>query len=185
MKFKELIRSQDFFGHKVELNFNKKGSAHNTMFGGIVSIFVEMFIIVFIYVNLKKLILKEDDTLKSVELPLDLEKLGEVKLNETKIDLFFRISDQNGKSRYQDEYKRFFEVQVVESKKNMENFPNIKYERVKKELGTCEKEDFREDSLQEELAIFALRGKFLCIKGNNNVGMLNKYTSIESKALTF
>jgi hypothetical protein len=91
MKFKELILSQDFFGHKVELNFNKKGSSHKTLFGGIISIFVEIFIVVYIYIQFKKLFLNLDDKLKSIELPLDLLELGEVKMNETKVDLVFQI----------------------------------------------------------------------------------------------
>lgn len=43
--FFNMIRNQDLFGHKIRLQFNKRGNKHNTCFGGLCSILFIGFII--------------------------------------------------------------------------------------------------------------------------------------------
>ena len=61
MGFLKHIKSQDLFGHKVELQFNGQGSTHNTLIGGAISIFVKLIMFVYIYMLTEKLIEFGDD----------------------------------------------------------------------------------------------------------------------------
>ena len=51
-KFREWVRSQDFFGHTVTLNFDRNGDTHNTIIGGFFSMFIRIFITWYVYLNL-------------------------------------------------------------------------------------------------------------------------------------
>ena len=44
----ETIKDIDMFGHPIELNFNKKGSTHNTVVGGFFSIYIRMFLLFYV-----------------------------------------------------------------------------------------------------------------------------------------
>ena len=55
------ILSQDYFGHSVQLNFNKRGSEHATIGGGLVSLGVKIIMGVYIYILIKRMINYEDD----------------------------------------------------------------------------------------------------------------------------
>ena len=57
------IKSFDQFGHEVVLNFNSKGKFHFTLLGGIVSILVNIFVLVYICSLVQKHILYENDSL--------------------------------------------------------------------------------------------------------------------------
>ena len=63
---KGFLGSLDLFGHTINLNFEKAGPKHKTRLGGTCSIFIWIFMIVFWAVQIKKLVLKEDnyETLK-------------------------------------------------------------------------------------------------------------------------
>ena len=58
---KKLIKRQDKFGHPTQLQFNNEGSYHKTVLGGLLSIGVNLFMIGFVYLLVKKWILMEDD----------------------------------------------------------------------------------------------------------------------------
>ena len=63
LKFlKEKITDQDLYGHPIELNFNKKGTRHKTLVGGIFSFSVLFVYYLFVYTNLKKMVLFESDS---------------------------------------------------------------------------------------------------------------------------
>lgn len=47
-KLSSSIRDIDMFGHPIELNFNKKGSTHNTVVGGFFSIFIKSFLLFYV-----------------------------------------------------------------------------------------------------------------------------------------
>jgi len=44
--FYNMIRRQDLFGHKISLQFNRRGNKHNTCIGGLCSIALVVFIII-------------------------------------------------------------------------------------------------------------------------------------------
>ena len=47
-RLKQLVTGQDMFGHPVTLNFNKKGDHHKTIFGGVASICLKVFLLSFL-----------------------------------------------------------------------------------------------------------------------------------------
>ena len=56
------LRSHDLFGHKVDLNFNNRGSVHKTVVGGTVSLLlVKMLMGVYIFLLMRKLVTFGDD----------------------------------------------------------------------------------------------------------------------------
>ena len=55
----KFIKSQDLFGHEVSLNFNKKGSSHNTLVGGVVSVLVKAFMVFYTGLLVKTMVLYE------------------------------------------------------------------------------------------------------------------------------
>ena len=60
------IKNLDKFGHKVELNFNLKGSEHKTWIGAICSILVNIFIFIYVLELGEKLVYNGDDQLQTV-----------------------------------------------------------------------------------------------------------------------
>jgi hypothetical protein len=117
MKLKQLIRKQDMFGYRVELNFNKKGSTHKTMCGGLTSILVLCLMMAYVIINVKKLVLQEDDTLKSIIVETDIEKVDPVLLNETNLELIFRITNaKNMLIMNESEYGSFFKVKATDTR---------------------------------------------------------------------
>jgi hypothetical protein len=61
-KVAKAIAEYDMFGHTINLNFNKEGDSHKTTIGGVFSIFIKTAIFLYVFMNLKKMILREDDT---------------------------------------------------------------------------------------------------------------------------
>ena len=55
------IMNEDMFGHQIVLNFNKSGDSHKTLIGGIGSLLVSGFMIVYIYIQTKKFLFNEAD----------------------------------------------------------------------------------------------------------------------------
>lgn len=66
------------FGHPVQLNFNKEGTNKNTFIGGFVSICLKISMFVYVILNVKKLVLSEDDDFTSEEFLLKHEDLEEM-----------------------------------------------------------------------------------------------------------
>ena len=78
---KNTIRNRDIFGHPVLLNFNKRGDTHNTVIGGCMSIFVIMFLLYYLGIHVKKMVLYEDDKISSKESSMTNEESQNTVLN--------------------------------------------------------------------------------------------------------
>jgi hypothetical protein len=77
------IKDYDLFGHPVLLNFNNKGPVHQTTAGGIISIIVKIFALTYMAQRVMMMINYEGDNLKTVTIPTDYEKLGEVDIKDS------------------------------------------------------------------------------------------------------
>ena len=55
------IKKFDFFGHPVQLNYKNEGVTHNTVCGGIISIFIMLLMINLVVVKTKIMLFKEND----------------------------------------------------------------------------------------------------------------------------
>jgi len=65
------------FGHHIPFNFNGN-STHNTFIGGVTSIVIKAFMIIFVTVNFIKLATFNDDTLNTTQLKVNLEEAGSI-----------------------------------------------------------------------------------------------------------
>ena len=75
LKAKEIVVSHDLFGYMVQLNFNKKGSHHNTLIGGVLSLMIKGTMIIFFVLRGTTILTHADDDYCSIEYLLDpLEK---------------------------------------------------------------------------------------------------------------
>ena len=94
------VKSYDMFGHVVNLNFDKQGPSHKTVFGGSISLFIKIVIYIYVIFNFKKLIFGEADknsTLISLE---NLKDMGLVNYNTTSHQAIYVLRHQMGRALY-------------------------------------------------------------------------------------
>ena len=60
------ILEKDLFGYKVELSFNDQGSEHKTYVGGLVSLMVKSFMLIFTTSLFIKLFTYGDDSISTI-----------------------------------------------------------------------------------------------------------------------
>ena len=116
---KAYIKTHDLFGHKIELNFNRKGSSHNTIIGGAMSILIKVIMTTYIFLLVKKLINNEDDQISSVTTSVNLQDL-KVNMNETKASFVFQVF--NAKDEYApvdwNEVQKYLKFEAMNWKSN-------------------------------------------------------------------
>ena len=64
-KSNDFLKSHDMFGHTVQINFNRQGDTHTTSTGGFFSLLIKVAMFIYVFLNLKKLVLSEADDLSS------------------------------------------------------------------------------------------------------------------------
>ena len=77
-RIKELVKSQDMFGHTIHMNFNKQGPTHQTMLGAAVSVVIKVALLVFTAVRISKLATYGDDTYSSINGLMDVDSIENV-----------------------------------------------------------------------------------------------------------
>ena len=87
------IRQHDLFGHVIHMNFNKRGPSHKTYVGGLLSIFIKMFIRVYVLLTFKSLIFLEENSTSSIE-SMEIE-IPKVNFNTTDLFIFNEIHVQS------------------------------------------------------------------------------------------
>ena len=61
------------FGHSIPFNFNKKGSTHNTLLGGCVSLILQAFLLMFLTNKTMIMFMNQDSKITSNLEPTDFE----------------------------------------------------------------------------------------------------------------
>ena len=89
--FTHKIVKQDMFGHLIHMNFDKQNSAHKTMIGGCFSILIKTFMLAYVVINMKKLILKENTTINNLT---EVSPLDPTHINETRTFNFHVLRKQ-------------------------------------------------------------------------------------------
>ena len=98
-KYKKAISEHDMFGHVINLNFNKEGDSHKTILGGFFSVFIKAAMFVYVFMNFKKMILREDDS-NSIEYNLvDLENDPVIEFSNTNFIMFYVLRKQVSKKQ--------------------------------------------------------------------------------------
>lgn len=77
------VRAQDFFGHQVSLNFDRKGDTHNTIIGGTFSIFIRCFITWYVSLNCYKLLTYANDSMSYTESLINLNQTDAINYSGT------------------------------------------------------------------------------------------------------
>ena len=85
------IKKFDIFGHPIELNFNKKGSSHKTLIGGVFSIIGLTLWMIFFIITLRRWIIRDSDDFSSQIIPQNYTEMGIVDYKESGTVLFFKI----------------------------------------------------------------------------------------------
>ena len=68
------VKDWDLFGHQVVLNFNKAGESHKTLLGGMGSLLVQTFMVVYVYIKAKQFLFNEADMNVTENGVIDLDK---------------------------------------------------------------------------------------------------------------
>ena len=76
------LRNQDVFGQPVQLNFNRNGPNHKTVFGGVVSIFSTSLLLVYMGIYLDKMINYRDDKISLIANSLNFKEQGTLKFSD-------------------------------------------------------------------------------------------------------
>ena len=119
-KFKKLIKSQDMFGHVVNLNFNQNGTEHTTLIGGLISGLVKILISFYVLILFHRTYTYDDNNISSSPTVLDLiDPEREVtNYNETNLLVYHRLSKQiEGKD-------------IFLNRKNLRRYIDIFYQQV-------------------------------------------------------
>ena len=67
----ETVRDIDMFGHRIELNFNNKGSMHKTIVGGFFSIYIRLFLLFYVIYVFQQMLTFGNDTVRNATFTLD------------------------------------------------------------------------------------------------------------------
>ena len=145
------VTEQDMFGHTVNLNFDKRGDAHNTFCGGFFSTVVRIFLCLYVYLLIEKLVTKGNDTDFSFFGLVELETLGVIPYESMDITVFHLISQQDktkAKLTTVDAFAKYFYVEYVQLNNdyNTRTFDKIRYP-----VKQCEASDFGSTERHKEL----------------------------------
>jgi hypothetical protein len=78
------------FGHQIGFNFEGL-ETHNTAFGGCCSIFIKLAITVYVFLNVKKLLFAEDDTIVTQVFYMEMADEPPISHRETDVLVFWSI----------------------------------------------------------------------------------------------
>ena len=127
--------------------------AHKTFLGGLFSIFIRIFLTVYFYLNVKKIIFSEGDKNVSTVGSLDLEKLGEIPFNEARLRVFHVLRQQRvegDKFSFEDgELERHFSIEWVNQKADWYKDSPFTYNTYGSKI--CEESDFGDDEQAKTL----------------------------------
>ena len=145
------IRSIDMFGHVVNLNFDERGISHKTFIGGFFSIFIRIFLTIYFYLNIQKIIFSKGDKNVSTVGLLNLIELGPVNLNSTKLKIFHVVRKQKkdgSQLTFEDgELEQYLDIKW-ETKKS--DWYTMQFEEKTYNTKLCELSDFGEgDSVKK------------------------------------
>ena len=84
IKFRNVVRERDMFGEPILLNFNRKGTTHKTLIGGLISLLVQIGLIIYLYVHIEKLVKHLEDKIMITNNLMDMDDSDNFKfMNET------------------------------------------------------------------------------------------------------
>ena len=129
-KLSNFIKSFDIFGHPVTLNFNKQGDTHNTIIGGVVSIFIKVLLLMFFVERSKTMLTQGDTKITSTEKLADMSLVNDVNLQDRNILPFIQFGDSTygfNLVPVPKDYKKFIDFEIITSKYNKYNTSDFSF----------------------------------------------------------
>lgn len=74
----DYLTKSDFFGYQSQFNFHKAANKHQTIFGGICSILILIFMVFYFFVQISKFWLQTGDYETIVSQFVDFNELGKI-----------------------------------------------------------------------------------------------------------
>ena len=143
--FKEKLRSNDMFGHTINLNFNKEGDSHQTLIGGFFSIFIRLAMTIYVGMNFKKMLWHEDDSNFTEVNTLDLDQYGVKDFSETDMFMFHVIRKQKSGALFlSEDLERYIDISYMQISKDYFKPKSDPLYKVKTKIKPkqCELKDF-------------------------------------------
>ena len=110
-QIKKSIISLDVFGYPITLNFNKKSTTFQTIYGGFSTILILSVLFAYLVLLLQKMIYHQQDMITSNQQSLDLSTLGNQNLNQTRISFFHWMLKEKIRENYSiDDLKRNLDI---------------------------------------------------------------------------
>jgi hypothetical protein len=85
------------FGHTVGLNFNRQDDFHSTYFTSIMTVFIRIAIGIYVFITVKKMVLKESDQNSSSIIPVKIADMGPISYMDSGLKIFNVIEKQGGR----------------------------------------------------------------------------------------
>lgn len=147
---RRFIKDQDYFGHPVLLNFNRKGSTHSTLCGGLISILINAFMVLYLVINVDKLVNRKDDNFKSV-LCGQTEMIGVVDFKIAKpVSLVLINARERTPIVFNSETKKHINVTWAYVEWDYTKTPPLR-QVVKRQMRSCTSEDFNQTKTTQQL----------------------------------
>ena len=83
-----LTKKIDLFGKPIRLNFDKKEDTHKTVFGGIMTMVLVLFLIYYLY-DRTQIMYSHEATFSSLVTPKDPKNIGEISIIDDAKMVFF------------------------------------------------------------------------------------------------
>ena len=99
------------FGHPVELNFDKNEYKKKSWIGGLFSILIIVYMVIFVITNIQKLQDNSSSDIKIINGSLDLVSTGSVNLKSLDFLMFYSVRKNSEKKRLkQEDLRRFLNI---------------------------------------------------------------------------
>ena len=118
-QIKQSLISLDVFGYPITLNFNKKSTTFQTIYGGFSTILIISVLFAYLVLLSQKMIYHQQDMITSNQQSLDLDTLGNQNLNQTRINFFhWMLKDQIRDNYSLDDLKRNLDIYYEQDDQN-------------------------------------------------------------------
>ena len=152
-KLHKVIRNQDLFAHKPEINFDRFEKSRKSFVGGFVSFFITLYMLAFIFQNLNKFHSTMSDNFKNYQTLLDFDKIEDVKYEDLNATIFFAVRkkiDKKAPIYMKDGLDRYINITFMQAEEDWDNQEEVIKERLIK-TKQCDQYDFGTDDTSKKL----------------------------------
>ena len=113
----QTIKNRDMFGHRVAWNYNQKGDVPNTLPGGFISALLTFVITVYGVLQLKAMILNENDSDNSYLSKTDYKNIGRVSLDDGEHIPMYWFKHRDSRAVDLDEINKYLDIHYTQVNK--------------------------------------------------------------------